>query len=128
MLKKNWYLFVPFVLIAIPGLIFLFYTVKYGYTTAEAIEALRYFTQSQTRYAQKYSDDHFNTIKPGMDGRTVFELIGVPFERHNDDAEWIYALPQGTTPYYHERIVRFTRDKNNVPRVKETVKQFHGKP
>lgn len=31
----------------------------------------------------------------------------------------------GSAPCYHERIVKFVRDKNNVPLVKETVKGFH---
>jgi hypothetical protein len=126
MFKRNWYLFTPLILIIIPALAWGYYVGVFGYSPAEAMMATRHFFQSSTRYANKYSEDHFNRlVQPGQDGRKVFEAIGVPFERHNDDAEWIYALPNGSTPYYHERKVIFTRDANNVPRVKQKVKSFH---
>ena len=125
MFKKNWYLFTPFILVAIPALIWGYYVAGYGYTPKEALDGLQHFMQSSTRYSQGYADEKFNSIRPGMDGRQVFERVGVPFERHHDDAEWIYSLPKGLTPYYHERKVVFVRDKNEVLRVKALVKEFH---
>jgi hypothetical protein len=125
MLKKNWYLFTPLILVIVPALIWGYYVTSYGYKPAEALEALKFFMKSSTRYAQKYSGEKFDRIRPNQDGRQVFELVGVPFERHNNDAEWIYSLPNGTTQYYHERKVLFSRDANNVPRVKAVVKEFH---
>jgi hypothetical protein len=125
MLKKNWYLFLPLILVILPTIVWAYYVGAYGYSPKEGWEALRHFWQSDTRYAQKFAQSKFDRLKPGMDGRQVFELIGVPFERHNNDAEWIYALPKGLTPYYHERKVIFDRDANNVPHVKSVVKEFH---
>lgn len=125
MFKKNWYLFTPLILVAIPALIWAYYVGSYGYTPAEALEASRHFLQSSTRYAQGFSQDKFSRIKAGSDGRMVFEAVGVPFERHDDDAVWIYALPKGSTPYYHERKVLFARDKNQIMRVRALVKGFH---
>lgn len=125
MLKKNWYLFTPLAFVGLPALILAYYILSFGYSVPEAVEATSHFLQSKTRYALKYSDTSFSRIKPGMRGDQVFQLVGVPFERLNDDAEWIYSLPQGTTKYYHERKVIFSRDKNRVPFVKETVRGFH---
>lgn len=125
MLKKNWYLFTPLLLAGIPALLLGYYILAFGYPVNEAVEAVSHFLESSTRYAIKYDDNRFSRIRPGMGGRDVFELIGVPFERRDNDAEWLYALPQGTALYYHERKVIFVRDKNNVPLVKETVKGFH---
>jgi hypothetical protein len=116
MLKKNWYLFTPLLLAGIPALLLFYYILSFGYPVNEAVEAVSHFLQSSTRYSMKYDDHRFSRVRPGMGGRDVFELIGVPFERRNNDEEWLYALPQGTTRYYH---------KNNVPLVKETVKAFH---
>ena len=65
-------------------------------------------------------------VRPGMDGRQVFELIDKPFERHDNDAIWIYSGPTNSaSPYYHERKVLFTRDAKNIPRVQKVVKEFH---
>lgn len=125
MLKKNWYLFTPLALVGLPALILAYYILSFGYPVSEAIEATSHFLQSKTRYALKYSDRNFARIKPGLRGDQVFQLVGVPFERRDNDSEWLYALPQGTTNYYHERKVIFIRDKNNVPLVKETVRGFH---
>jgi hypothetical protein len=125
MLKKNWYLFTPLLIIGMPAYLLAFYILAYGYPVNEAVEAVSHFLESNTRYAKGYSADHFRAVQPGMGGRQVFELLGVPYERRDNDTEWIYALPQGTTRYYHERKVIFERDQNNVPLVKETVKVFH---
>jgi hypothetical protein len=126
MLKKNWYLFTPLLLVIVPALIWGYYVMIFGYAPKEGLEALRYVFQSGTRYPQKYANDRFDLVQPGLDGRQVFELIGVPFERHDDDAVWIYSGPKDlANPYYHERKVVFTRDSKNVPRVKSVVKEFH---
>jgi hypothetical protein len=102
-----------------------FYVLGYGYPVNEAVEAVSHFLKSSTRYSMKYSADHFSRIRPGMDSKQVFDYLGVPFERRNNDAEWLYSLPQGSAKAYHERKVIFERDAKNVPRVKEVVKAFH---
>ncbi|MBL9132935.1 MAG: hypothetical protein JNG86_17130, partial [Verrucomicrobiaceae bacterium] len=63
-------------------------------------------------------------IRPGIDGKQVFNLVGVPFEGQGG-LRWEYSLPQGDAKYYHERAVLFTRDAQNVPRVKKVVSRFH---
>jgi hypothetical protein len=125
MFRQNWYLFTPLAIIGLPAFLLVYYILSLGYPLNEAVEAVSHFLQSSTRYSMKYDDSRFARVKPGMGGREVFELIGVPFERRDNDSEWLYSLPQGTTKYYHERKVIFVRDKNNVPLVKETVKAFH---
>ncbi|HYF33943.1 MAG TPA: hypothetical protein VD994_01525 [Prosthecobacter sp.] len=125
MLKKNWYLFTPLILVIVPALIWGYYVSAFGYSPKEGLEALRYFLQSGTRYSQKYANDRFDRVQPGLDGRQVFELIGVPFERHDDDAVWVYSGPRDlTAPYYHERKVLFAKDGKGVLRVKGVVKEF----
>ncbi len=125
MLKKNWYLFTPLAIVGLPAFLLGFYILGYGYPVNEAVEAVSHFLKSGTRYSMKYSADHFSRIRPGMDGKQVFDYLGVPFERRNNDAEWLYSLPQGSAKSYHERKVIFERDTNNVPHVKEVVKAFH---
>ncbi len=125
MLKKNWYMFTPLLLIGLPAFILAYYILAFGYPLNEAIEATSHFLQSKTRYSMKYSDSHFARIKPGMDGRQVFEWLGVPFERRNNDTEWLFSLPQGSTKYYHERKVILGKDKSGIPRVTEVVRAFH---
>ena len=124
--KKNWYLFTPLILVIIPAMIFGYYVSSYGYSPKEAMEALRYFLQSGTRYPHKFTERNLDLVRPGMDGRQVFELIDKPFERHDNDAIWIYSGPTNSaSPYYHERKVLFTRDAKNIPRVQKVVKEFH---
>lgn len=126
MLKKNWYLLTPLALILIPALLFAHYTTKFGYETADALNATRYFLVSGTRYTANYAEVNFRRLRPGMDGRTVYQVMGMqPFERHDNDSRWIYALPKPGATAYHERVVVLERDAANVPRVKELVKRFH---
>ena len=122
MLKKNWYLLTPLLLVILPALTWLYYFGVFGYSPSEATEALTHFFQSSTRYAGS-AKDKFDFIKPGMDGRTVYEKIGMPFEGQTG-LEWRYSLPTGTTPYYHQRKIIFER-VNGIPRVKALVKDFH---
>jgi len=125
MLKKNWYLFTPLAIIGIPAFLLAYYILAIGYPINEAVEAVSRFMQSSTRYSMKYSANHFSAVKPGMDGKQVFDLLGVPFERRDNDAQWLYSLPQGSAKCYHERKIIFDRDAKNVPHVKEVVKAFH---
>jgi hypothetical protein len=125
MFRKNWYLFTPLAIVGLPALSLVYYMFVFGYPPAEAVEATTHFFQSSTRYAMKYSDRHFALVKPGMDGKEVYSRIGVPFERRNNDTEWLYSLPNGLTRCYHERMVIFAKDSKGIPRVKEVVRAFH---
>jgi hypothetical protein len=125
MFRKNWYLFTPLAIIGMPALILGYYILSYGYPVNEAVEATRHFLQSGTRYAMKYTDRHFALVKPGMGGQEVFQHLGVPFERRNNDTEWLYALPKGLTQFYHERKIIFAKDAKGIPRVKEVIRAFH---
>lgn len=125
MFKKNWYLFTPLILIAIPALLMGYYMGVSGYNFENAKQATLHFAQSSTRYSQGFSEDQLTYVRPGMEGRKVFELLGMPFERHDNDAEWLYSLPTGATPYYHERLILFNRDNSGTLRVKEVVRRFH---
>lgn len=125
MLKKNWYLLLPLLLIAVPGLLFGYYSLSHGYKPADAWNATRYFLQSGTRYTQNYSETNFARLRPGMDGRTVYEVMRMqPFERHDSDSRWLYSLAKPGATAYHERVVVLERDKDNVPRVKTLLRGF----
>lgn len=126
MLKRNWYFIFPLLLIGLPVLLTGWYSLNYGYDFANAWEAVRHFGSSGTRYTQNYSESNFDKIRPGVDARTVYQIMGMqPFERRNNDTEWYYSFAQGDAKYYHERVVIFERDKLDIPRVKAVVKKFH---
>lgn len=124
--KRHWYYFAPAVLLLVPTLMILFYSAKFGYSLSESWEAVRHFGTSATRYGQQFSDRQFDRISPGLDGRQVFELVGVPLEGQ-DRLDWHYSFPQSGAQCYHERVVLFERNpKTNVPHVKGVIKRFHG--
>lgn len=126
MFKKNWYLFTPLLLVAIPVIIYGYYTVSVGYAPKDAMNATKYFLVSGTRYAMDYNELNFNRLQPGMDGRQVYQTMGKqPSERHDNDTRWVYSLPKPGSQAYHERVIIMERDKQNVPRVKELVRRFH---
>ncbi|MEN3941865.1 hypothetical protein WJU23_11270 [Prosthecobacter sp. SYSU 5D2] len=126
MFKKNWYLFTPMLIIAIPVAIYCYYAFSMGYDSKDAVNATKYFVVSGTRYAMDYDELNFNRLKPGMDGRTVYETMRKqPSERHDNDTRWVYSLPKPGAKAYHERIIIMERDNQNIPRVKELVKRFH---
>ena len=128
MFKKNWYLFTPLAVLGLPALILAYYTVSFGYGLDDAIKATTHFIKSGTRYALKYDDLRFRRVVPGLDGRQVFELLGVPFERRDNDTIWVYALGSGSATAHHERLVIFARDSKGIPRVSKTVRGFHVNP
>ena len=124
LLKRRWYYFAPIVLLVIPILLFFGAKMKYGYSASEAWQSVMHMGQSNTRYAQKFSERGFEKITPGMDGRQVFQSIGVPLEGQGG-LEWHYSFAGDGAKYFHERTVIFVRDAQNVPRVKNLVKRFH---
>jgi hypothetical protein len=125
MLKKNWYLLLPFLLFAVPGMLFAYYSLSHDYESEDAWKATRYFLLSGTRYTQNYSEANFTRLRPGMDGRTVYEVMRMqPFERHDNDSRWLYSLAKPGCHAYHERVVILERGKDNVPRVKTLVRRF----
>lgn len=126
MLKKNWYLFTPLLLIAIPVAIYGYYVSSVGYSSQDAMNATKYFLVSGTRYAMDYSEMNFNRLQPGMDGRQVFQTMGKqPSERLDNDTRWVYSLPKPGSKAYHQRIVVMEKDRQNIPRVKSVVRSFH---
>jgi hypothetical protein len=123
LLKRRWYYFAPAVLLLIPLFLLLGATLKFGYSVGEAWQTVLHMGQSNTRYAQKFSESAFEQIKPGMDGKTVFQMIGVPLEGQSG-LEWHYSFGGNGAKYFHKRVVIFVRDVQNVPRVKSMVKRF----
>lgn len=125
MLKKNWYLFTPLILVLAPVAVYLYYSAVLGYGSEDAIRATKYFAVSGTRYPMQFSEENFARLKPGMDGRQVFETMGKqPVERHDNDTRWLYSLPAPGKKAYHERTVILERDAQNVPRVKNVLRRF----
>lgn len=124
-LKRRWYYLAPAVLLLVPMVMVLFYSAKFGYSVSESWTAVRHFSSSATRYGQKFSERQFSRIKPGLDGRQVFELVGVPLEGQ-DRLDWHYSFPQSGAQAYHERVVLFERNpKTSIPFVKSVIKRFH---
>lgn len=124
-LKRRWYYAAPVVLLLIPILMMMFYVVTMGYSFDESWVALQNMGRSNTRYTQKFTESKFSAIQPGMDGRTVYNVMEMqPFEGQAG-LVWKYSLGQDGAEVFHERTVLFERDKNNVPRVVRTVKRLH---
>jgi len=105
-LKKNWYFVVPAVLILVPLLMTGFISMKYDYSMADAWLVFKTSGQAKTKFQNiKFSESAFKKVVPGMNGRQVYELLGTPLERHEDDTLWKYALPVSDAQYYHERTI-----------------------
>lgn len=103
---KKWYFIVPIVLLCTPLLMTLYISASYGYSFGESLEVLQAIGKSDTKYqGLKFSESRFRQIEPGMSGRDVFELVGVPLERHDNDTKWTYSLPVGGAQFFHERTV-----------------------
>lgn len=120
-LKKNWYFAIPAAFIALPLIMILYISLSYGYSLNEATQCFMAFGKENTKFQSlKYSEGNFDRVKPGMRGSDVFELLGIPLERHDNDTQWLYALPVGGTAYYHERTINMSGGK-----VTSVVKRFH---
>ncbi|MDI1311138.1 hypothetical protein [Prosthecobacter sp.] len=127
-IKKNWYFFTPAIIIIIPALMVMFYTLNHGYSVPDSINAVFHVGSTGTRYSMDFSERKFNMVRPGMDGRTVFNTIKNPMEGNNpgaDIANWRYSLPASGAGYYHERTIVMEKDKNGIPRVKQRISRFH---
>ncbi len=126
LIKKNWYLFTPALLLLIPALMVVFCSINYGYSLAESMKTVRYFGSTSTRYSQGFSERKFKMARLGMDGKSVYNTIKNPMERNiPEDTEWRYSLPGSGTKYYHERTLILEKDKNGIPRVKQRISRFH---
>jgi hypothetical protein len=122
-LKKNWYFVVPAVLLAMPVLITWFISAKYNYSMGDAWLVFKTSGKAETKFqGQKYTESKFARIEPGMTGRDVFELIGIPLERHEEDTRWKFSLPVSGAEYYHERTVVLQPGTGKVARV---INRYH---
>lgn len=126
LIKKNWYLFTPALILLIPALMVIYCSVTNGYSIGESWEAVRHFGSTNTRYAQGFTERKFHSVRAGMDGRTVYQIIKNPMERNMpEDTRWSYSLPGSGAQYYHERTLLFEKDANGIPRVKQKISRFH---
>lgn len=130
LLKRRWYYFAPAILVLVPLLLTGFFSLKYGYSMAESWTTMRHMGQTGTRYAQKFDERKFGQIRPGMDGRQVYQTMGMqPMEGHaNGGLEWRYSLPAENAAFYHERIVIMEPDTTKGPVVKRLVKRIAPPP
>lgn len=118
---KKWYFIVPIALLCTPLLMTFYISASYGYNFDESLQVLQAIGKSETKFQPlKFSESRFRQIEPGMNGRDVFEKIGVPLERHDNDSRWAYSLPVGGAQYYHERTI--VLDKGKVTSV---ICRFH---
>lgn len=103
---KKWYFIVPLVLLSSPLLMTLYISASYGYNFSDSLVVLQAIGKSDTKFqGLTFSESKFRQIEPGMSGRDVFELVGVPLERHDNDTKWTYSLPVSGASYFHERTV-----------------------
>lgn len=122
-LKKNWYFVVPVVLILVPVLMTGYISLKYDYSMADAWLVFKTSGQAKTKFQSiKFSESAFKKIRPGMTGRDVFELLGTPLERHDDDTMWKYSLPVSGAEYFHERTVILEKGTGKVA---GTINRYH---
>jgi hypothetical protein len=87
-----------------------------------------------TIYSERYSEDAFNTVHPGMPREAVETILGPPLEKkpwkdyqvdgpytaRGSDECWIYSEQGSATSDYYRRWVIFGRG-----RVLKTVSEFH---
>jgi outer membrane protein assembly factor BamE (lipoprotein component of BamABCDE complex) len=121
-LKKRWYLVVPLLLVCFPLLMVLYISMSYGYGLEESWNCLQNMAKTDTKFrVGAYSEGRFVKVTPGMMGRDVFELLGMPLERNMpDDTRWSYSVAQNGSTYFHERVVMLDHGK-----VTGTLKRFH---
>ena len=118
----------PLLILSVPLLMVASYMVRCDYSMEEAWQATRHFGQSGTRYGQGFTEADFGSVRPGMKGDVVFELLGVPMEGHLVDGRpgtsWKYSLPKSGKPFYHERIVEFQVENGKPPVVASLIRRF----
>jgi LysM repeat protein len=119
--QRNWYFFTPLIVLSIPLLMGIYSMLTWGYGFSESMTAMMKFASTDTRYATGFSESQFARIVPGLDGRTVYQLIKNPFEGGLSDPVWKYTLPQTEIDCYHERTLHFEKDNNGIPRVKKII-------
>jgi hypothetical protein len=121
LLKKYWFVILPISLLCLPLIMVGYTKMTYGYSWAESTEVLRAIGKNNTKFQEtKYEERKFRRIEPGMNGRDVFELVGVPLERNMpDDTVWRYSVNVGGTGYFHERTLKMERGI-----VKEVIIRF----
>ena len=120
-LTKNWYYIIPVVFLLSPLFIILYISGSYGYNFPESIAVMQHLGEADTKFqVPTYREKLFKRIQPGMMGREVFELIGMPLERHDNDTRWLYSVPVGGAVYYHERALKLEKG-----RVTEVINRFH---
>ena len=124
-LKRRWYYFAPLVLVLVPLLMTVFVSMKYGYSMGESWTAVRHIGQTGTRFAQKYEERNFDKLRPGMDGRTVYQTMNMQPLEGQTGSDWRYSLPADQAAYFHERTVIMEPDAQRIPRVKQVIKRLH---
>jgi hypothetical protein len=104
MLKKYWFVLLPVFLLCLPLVMVGVTMSKYGYSWSEAVEVVKATGKNNTKFQEtKYTERSFRKVEKGMNGREVFELLGVPLERGGkDDTVWRYSVNVGGTGYFHE--------------------------
>ena len=124
-LKQRWYYFAPCVLVLIPLVLVVVFSMRFGYSMSESWQAVQHMGQSGTRYPIRFEEGNFDKIKPGMDGGTVYQTMTIQPLEGQGGSDWKYSLPVEHAPYYHERLIVMEPDAQGVPRVKKVVKRFH---
>jgi hypothetical protein len=121
-ITKRWYLAIPLLLLCFPLLMVLYISISYSYSLSESWLYLQNMDKSTTKFrVGAYSEGRFKKIQPGMMGRDVFELVGMPLERNMpEDTRWSYAVPVSGSTYFHERVVVLEKGK-----VASIIKRFH---
>jgi hypothetical protein len=89
-LQRRWYLLFPAFLLGFPLVMLAYVSLSYGYSVSDAWIYIQNMNKAATKFQRvKFSETGFKRIQPGMMGREVFERIGMPLERHNDDTLWL---------------------------------------
>jgi hypothetical protein len=120
-LRRRWYYLIPAFLLGSPLVMLAYVSMSYGYSASDSWTYLQNMDKAGTKFQRsKFSEMKFKRIKPGMMGRDVFEMIGMPLERHDEDTRWLYSAPVGGAPYFHERTLILKKGQ-----VQEVINRLH---
>ncbi len=123
LLKKYWYVVLAVLMMLTPVVMVGYISIAYRYSVADAWVAFKTMGEENTKFQHlKFTEANFAKITPGMRGSEVFELLGLPLERQQEDTIWRYSVPVDGAKYYHERVIRMEKGTGKVA---EVLAQYH---
>jgi outer membrane protein assembly factor BamE (lipoprotein component of BamABCDE complex) len=104
-------LFLCFVFISLFHIIFYMY--QYRYSFPSAVWRFIYSFESDTKFANEFSERQFSNVRIGMSEEEVISLIGKPLGKNcfNYGCNWVYSWKiKGNSDHFDLRSVFFDTD------------------